>query len=482
MRRSLCSATLLAATLALAACADDPASPAPGDEAPTPPVDQDLVQPTSGGKSDTGYLSNLAVEVEGVFESQLRIDLGAIDEAERAEWEALVEDDPTLVQTELDEQIKYAKNQINTAALHLNLSASDVEVTAAKVDEAGFLVVSYASRVETIITQTDLVDEGTTLETLLQQEYAAVLPDQAALMAEKVGTACLTADQTEAHAYNYFYYFQPDRAGCTEAMDAAGIARVGARLRLESLAPAETVYPEYDQLVADGRIDVVAFFGAANYDWEPGKWDWGVYQRDLFQRDLTARGFDSEATDEGQLFHRTSGGLEQYVMVVGPETLKSLKDDADGLFERMVRENEIIFYNGHSFYGSLDVLEKPTLYPGKYQIFFMNSCWSYEYYTKQIFKQNATEADPEGWLLADVVNDTESGWFHNMAGQSRILLANLLRGAETGGREGDRYYTWDRIIGAMNDHAIEVYKDRRTETHEIYGVSGVRTNRFEPAE
>jgi len=112
----------------------------------------------------------------------------------------------------------------------------------------------------------------------------------------------------------------------------------------------------------------------------------------------------------------------------------------------------------------------------------MNSCWSYEYYTKQIFKNNATDEDPKGWALADVVNDTESGWFHNMADESRILLTNLLAGAESGGIDGARYYTWDRIIGAMNDYAVRSYEWNNSNSHEIYGVSGVTTNTYDPAD
>ncbi len=469
--------TLLALSLFFG-CGDEAVSDAPAEET-VPDVESDLVAPTTGGKSDTGYLSNLAVELEGVFESSLRIDVSDLDEeARQAQADDLLAGGP-VVQAVLDPQIKFAKNQINTSALHLNLSSSDAEVQTATV-EGDFIQVTYQSTVETIISHDDLVEAGLTLEQVKAETYSALLPDLPEAMADKVGLACLTEDQTEVHGYNYFYYFDPDREGCTEAMQAADINMAAARLSIRDLAPAKTVYPEYDLLTADKKVDVVAFFGAADYGWTEGEWDWGTYQRDQFRSALTARGFEEADVERGQLFVRKVGELTENVRIVGPETLKSLKDDEEGLFKQLVRDNEIVMYNGHSFYGSLDVLEEADLYPGRYQIFFMNSCWSYEYYTKQIFGQNVTEEDPEGWLLADVVNDTESGWFHNMGAESRILLSNLLRGAETGGKEGDRYYTWDRIIGAMNDHAIKIQGQRGTETHEIYGVSGVRTNRYEP--
>lgn len=457
-------------------CVEGGESADPTDE--TPSRTDDLVNPTPGGKFDTGYLSNLAVELEAVFAGEIVEDVSDLDsEAQQARLDALSSGGWEAQRT-IDGQIKYARNQMNTEEMHINLSSSDVEVSETSLQD-GVIRLSYEASLETIVTAVDLEDSGRTIEDVIGYTSTAVLPAQPSRMAAEVGEACLSDEHEGTVAdYNYFYYFEPGKEGCAEAMAQAGIGRVDARLEVHNLAPSKTVYPEYDQLIADGRIDVVAFFGAADHDWEPGEWDWGTGERDQFTSDLRSRGFRSQASEEGELYTRTVGDLEERVTVIGPETLKLLKEDSDGLFVRHVSANEIIFYNGHSFYGSLSVLNDPALYPGHYQIFFMNSCWSYEYYTKQIFQHNATEDDPQGWLQADVVNDTESGWFHNMGDESRILLTNLLAGAESRGVDGDRYYTWDRIVGAMNRHALDA--QRTGSTHEIYGVSGVRTNRYDP--
>jgi hypothetical protein len=446
----------------------------------TPPIEDDLVSPTPGGKYDTGYLSTLASELEANFAGTVRIDVSNLTPEEReAELQRLTAD-TWSVRRLVDRQVKFAKNQINGEQLHLNLSSSDLTLSESELTESGHIVIHYTTTVETLVSHEELAEAGTSIEAVLNSEFTAVVPDQPDRMASAVGAACLEEEHSDAQDYNYFYYYAPEREGCAEAMTGAGIERVEARLTVRNLAPSKTVFPEYDQLVADGRIDVVVFFGAADHDWEPGEWDWGTYQRDNLARDLRNRGFELVDSEEGDLYRRTVGELVENVRIIGPETLKLLRDDSDGLFRRHVSASEIVFYNGHSFYGSLGVLDDDELYPGHYQIFFMNSCWSYEYYTKQIFSHNATEADPDGWLLADVVNDTESGWFHNMGAMSRILLTNLLKGAETGGVEGDRYYTWDRIIGAMNEEAISSQSSRGSKSHEIYGVSGVRTNRFDP--
>ena len=472
----------LAAAATLSACAGSDSSnpapaPNPGDET-LPSVEDDLA-PIRGQKDDTGYLSNLAAEVDAVFRSKVEVDLSDVPEGERqARVDELLADE-WKVQSLADKQIKYSKRQVNTDALHLNLSSSDVEIVDSNLAD-GKLTIEYEAHVETILSQEELEETGQTLDEVLNTRLTATVPTLPDLMAEKVGTACLEDGHEDAESFNYFYYYEANKAGCADAMAEAGIGRFDASLELVNLAPSKTVYPEYDQLTADDQIDVVVFFGAAEHSWEPGQWDWGTYGRDIFVRHLSERGFRKTTAEHGDLYQKTVNGLAENVTVIGPETLKLLKEDRDGVFSKVVRENEIIMYNGHSFYGSLSVLDDPTIYTGRYQIFFMNSCWSYEYYTKQVFKNNATDADPEGWLKADVVNDTEEGWFHNMAHESRILLTNLLRGAETGGEENGRTYDWEGIVEAMNKHAIDSQKQRNTKSHEIYGVSGVRTNRYVP--
>jgi hypothetical protein len=76
---------------------------------------------------------------------------------------------------------------------------------------------------------------------------------------------------------------------------------------------------------------------------------------------------------------------------------------------------------------------------------------------------------------------------------SIVLFANLVIGAETRGIDGNgRHFSWQNIIGALNDSAqgkcpwdiddpseCRFYRPKTT-NHEVYGVSGVRTNTFMP--
>ena len=382
----------------------------------------------------------------------------------------------------INDQIAFAKNQINSSLIHINLNATDIQILEfgyGESDEIAFI--KYNAVMETMVAKAELEEQGIDINSIMGKDYPSLLPGIPSYMFEQIGTACVIDGHDDVEYHNYFYYSDFNKPGCKEAMENAGIPIVNANLFVSNLSSPKNVYPEYDKLTEDGKIDVVIFFGAANGDWQPGDWDWGTYGRTNLVRDLTNKGFSKTAVDKGDLYRREKSGLQENIHIIGPELLSDLNGESDfNLFSELVRKNEIIVYNGHSFYGSLDMLDDPSIYPGKYQIFFMNSCWSYEYYTKQIFKHNVTENDPEGWLMADVVNDTESGWFHNMSTETRILLTNLLHGAESGGIDGRRIFTWDKIIEAMNKHALEEYKRKDTASHEIYGVSGVRTNQYRP--
>lgn len=456
-------ATLVGFLLALAGCAVDGV-------AETPPEDVDLV--AEDGKTDTGYLSTLATELEGDLVAELVLD--ADDETRRALTDASYRED--LAQ----EQLKFAKNQLNAEQLHLNLSGGELSEVAAR-EEAGKIHISYRMRIETIVTFEELRAAGITdPQSLRDRRYDFRVPSDPRTMFTRFADRCAEGFDANGLAdYNYFYYFKGDKAGCDSPLTAGTFT-------VSALSPPGDTYPEYDQLVADRVITVAVFFGAAGHEATVPSNDWGMINWRNFTRFLTDRGFRTqgpadESTGKGKRFARTRAGLQEVVDVISPEDLHALTEDSDGLFKRLVSTHEVVLYNGHSFYGSLSVLDDPAVYaPGVYQVFLMSSCWSYEYYTKQVFRNKATADDPKGWALADVVNDTQMGWFHNMADVARILLTNLFAGAETGGRDGTRRYTWQNIIDAINRQVLDSQRRHGTDSHEIFGVSGVRTNRFNP--
>lgn len=442
---------------------------------PLPSEEDDLVGET-GGKADTGYMSSLATELEGEFAGEVLLDVSAMTEAERTDYLTRLQNTPYEMKNLVMDQVKLSKNKLNTEKLHMNLYTDKVEAQSI-VLEGTTIRIAYRVRLESVVSHEELQAAGLSIEQILANPVTTLrLPADPRQLFTRVGERCATGfDPGSLADYNYFYYFDPAKEGCDLPM-------VDATFTVSSLAPpAQTTYPEYDRLRADNKVEVFVVFNAAEHAAEVSANDWGVTEWRQFQRELSARGFRKTADlAPGERWTRVKAGVEEIIDVVSPYDMHSVAD-SDALFRRGIAEHEVILYNGHSFYGSLNVLRDCSVYPpDKYQIIYMGSCWSYEYYTRQVFECKKTESDPTGWALADVVNDTESGWFHNNAEFSRILLTNLFAGVETGGKDGNRYYTWFNIVSAMNEHAINIWRSWGTKTHEIMGVSGVRNNRYDP--
>lgn len=444
------------------------------DQDPTPPVDQDLVVPTDG-KAETGYMSTLATELEGEFRGTLLLDVSAMTPEERAGLLEEYQRDNHKVRSLASQQLKYAKKKCNSEQLHMNLYSDEIEAESVELVDEQTLQIVYKARLESIVSHEELEEAGRDIQDVIGSTTVARVPADPRDLFSRAQDRCADGfDPGSLTDYNYFYYFDPDKPACD-------IPLAEAQFTVSSLSPPDTTYPEYDRLGADGKVTAFVVFGAAGHEDEVSSWDWGVREWRDFKRYMQDRGFEKESDLEpGERFSRTRNGVLEIIDVVSPYDIYH-SPESDDIFKRGIAEHELILYNGHSFYGSLGVLQDCSVYPqDTYQVFHMGSCWSYEYYTRQIFECRKSESDPHGWDLADVVNDTESGWFHNNAEFSRILLTNIFNGVETKGRDGDRYFTWFNIIAAMNKHAMDAWHRHGTETHEIMGVSGVKNNKYDP--
>lgn len=439
-----------------------------------PPEAEDLA-PTFD-KEDTAYYSDLATELQGVFHGEMVLDLSAMSESERSSYVSTLRSGGYRLVSLVTDHIKFGKNQLNTEKLHMNLSADNVTSHQVTLDGTTARV-AYTLSIETIVSFDELRAAGIEPSSLTDRTFAVKLPADPRNVFALAGERCAEGfDAGTLADYNYFYYFAPEKPGCD-------LSVVTAAFTLSSLLPRKSTYPEYHRLTADGKVTVAVFFGAAEHNETVSASDEGVREHREFIDALKSRGFaKTQDLNPGQRWSRTKANLLEIVDVVSPYELAALQSDTQGLFRKALLEHEIVIYDGHSFYGSLRVLQEKDAYPADtYQIIFMNSCWSYEYYTTQVFKNKASAADPTGWALADVVNNTEPAWFLNDAEETRILLTNIFAGCETGGRDGARQYTWEGIIQAMNKFALDRFKSWRLESHEVYGVSGVRENCYDPA-
>ncbi len=446
------------------------------------------------GKEDTGYVGNRAAEIEASFTGHVEVAQPGKTAEELEAIAAELRENPRSwshrdITNQVTEQIKYARNVLKAQKYDLNLEGGSPAFSTITVGPES-LTLAYTVEVESLVKFKDLEERGLTPADLIGNVIDVTLPVLPAGLFERTGNQCATdtdtGDQPAAEdlgAHNLFYYFDPVREGCPMVETDLVVAKY----QVTSSLDAPTVYPEYDQLVADGKITMVTIFGQITHG-ELESNDWGFISFNTFTRKLRYLGFDKTETfadNRGHQMRRTyPGGLEIIVDMYTPVDFADdvPREESNEVFRTAMRSHEIVYYNGHAFYGSLKVLDEPSAYPeDTYQIIFMDACWSYAYYTKQIFRNRATEADPDGYALTDVVNNTEPGITGSEA-TAVVLYQNIFRGAAAVHAGGNpNLYSWNNMTAYMNAHAEE--RAARRTTHpdpEIYGASGVRTNSFQP--
>lgn len=460
--------------------------------------DRDEYQPLDfesfvDGKEDTGYVSNKAAELEAKLTAKVYIDMTGKTPQEIQELaDSLPGASRWTLQKYTSPQLKYARNPLKSEKLDLNLERGEPVVLNVSTGASGVWL-EYENSIESLVKFKELEEKGLTPADLVGKLIDFILPAAPESVFEKGGLACAAdPDGDELHeedlnADNYFYYFDPSKPGCP--LQAPGDL-VDARYEILSSLDARSVYPEYDLLTADKRITMVNLFGQIEHgDLLSGDLGWTAYNQ--FKRDFQYAGFSVTETfpdDFGVRMEKTyPGGLEVIANFYTPEALKDHRprEEVNQLFMQAIHDHEMVYYNGHAFYGSLTVLDKPEAYPQEtYQIINMDACWSYAYYTKQVFSNKAdAQKDPDGMKYADVVNNTEPG----ITGSHKtawLLYKNIFNAASEfmQGQEPSKY-SWNNLIVYMNDSAEQRARwyDPEKFHAEIYGASGVTGNCFNPA-
>jgi hypothetical protein len=250
----------------------------------------------------------------------------------------------------------------------------------------------------------------------------------------------------------YWYMWNPEQTGCT-------IRTQDLRLTVSRMfSERRTTYPEYDQLVADGRITAVVLFGQIG-DGAITENEAGVRNMNRMARNLVSAGF-AEVTPApvGRRFSKQVAGVELLFDLYSPRDFSGLSDMAHfGNFQRALSEHEIVAYDGHSMLGASDFWSRPE-YPDFYQIYLYGGCLGYEYYLRPIL------AGKGGWDKVDIVSSVVevSADANEYAAP---FLSKLMWALE------NRYNaSWTDLLAVI----------RREVGDSTFGASGVRDNCFSP--
>jgi hypothetical protein len=224
-------------------------------------------------------------------------------------------------------------------------------------------------------------------------------------------------------------------------------------------ATTASVYPEYDQLVADNKVTFVVLFGQVG-DGAVTDSDWGMVSARQYGSWLEQAGFTAATAPLGKRYEKTLGtGVVAQIDVYSPREFSGLGDYAHiANFQKALTEHEVVAYSGHSMLGASEFWARME-YPATYQIFLYGGCLGYEYYVKPILHGKG-----DSWNKLDVVSSVvEVSASAPVAGPA---IAKIVYGLEHGGSS-----SWRDILLTV----------RNSVGDSTFGVSGVRDNCYTPS-
>ena len=281
--------------------------------------------------------------------------------------------------------------------------------------------------------------------------FEAPVPVKPFTIMSDAGATCGNADDHISLDQSvYWYLWQPNKSGCK-------VAKQQMKITVSKMLPAKVTYPEYDKLVADGKVTMVVLFGLIGD--ELSKTETGYRAFVQMGRWLTQGGFTKAATAPvGERYSKVVKGITVEVDIYSPYDFSGLSDSSHfGNFQKALSEHEIVTYDGHSMLGASDFWERPD-YPESYQIFLYGGCLGYEYYIAPILHGKG------GWANLDILSSVVevSANANEYAGP---FLAKLLYALEN-----DYKVSWKDILGAIRTRVGD----------STFGMSGVRDNCFSP--
>jgi hypothetical protein len=220
-----------------------------------------------------------------------------------------------------------------------------------------------------------------------------------------------------------------------------------------------SVYPEYDQLIADDKVTFVVLFGQVGHGTLTDS-DWGMVSARQYGSWLEQAGFTAATAPLGKRYEKTLGnGVLAQIDVYSPREFAGLGDyDHVDNFQKALSEHEVVAYSGHSMLGASDFWARME-YPDTYQIFVYGGCLGYEYYVKPILHGKG-----DSWDKLDVVSSViEVSASAPVAGPT---IAKIIYGIEHGGSS-----SWRDVLLTL----------RNSVGDSTFGVSGVRDNCFTPS-
>ena len=251
----------------------------------------------------------------------------------------------------------------------------------------------------------------------------------------------------------YWYLWDVDKTGCNAVTQDMTVT-------ISKMFPVQKVtYPEYDQLVADGKITAVVLFGKIGDGSVES--DSGMYAMKRMATWLTDAKFtEVKPAPLGRRFSKKLNSVTFEIDLYSPAEFEGLGDYGHfDNFQKAISEHEIIAYDGHSMLGGSDFWARPN-YPSFYQIYLYGGCLGYEYYVKHIVDGKGGTWDKVDILSSVVEVSADANSF------AAPVLAKLIYAVDHGNN-----VSWKDLLVAV----------RKSVGDSTFGVSGASGNCYSPA-
>ncbi len=278
----------------------------------------------------------------------------------------------------------------------------------------------------------------------LPTKYTLVLPrnvssDGMSAFAAAYMRTCVDEHADHVDEGSYWYYFRPRRSGCK--LKPSDVVEVSATTT-PSTKNTTNKYPEYSELWADNRLDVVAIFG--KYDANAATEDVGIDGFNAFvsmiRRELGVAGSVSvtptvsdkpgPAVRDVTVEVKLNDGKVVKVTALLVDAITQVWDGFDARYESLTPTADVIVYNGHAGLGQnvRALARKGRWFAKKYQIMFMNGCDTFAYVDGSLAQLRArlNPDDPDGTKYMEFVTNAMPSFFTSMPNASNAFMKGLL--------------------------------------------------------
>ena len=375
-------------------------------------------------------------EGEEVKEDDGKFDSSAVAVFVDATWQGtLVTDFSFNDRSTIQSQLFYTVGQLNGMNAVGRIDKAEI-TNIVKTTVNGKIQIKYTAKMLVAWGNRTNVPSSITLKSPLD-----VSSSGQSAFATKYGESCVDFSAHDVNAGSMFYYYRPNRSGCT--ITPAELDTVNVSF---SPSPVQTSgrYPEYDKIWEDNVLNVVAIFGK-NEDGATTN-DVGIdaYNRfvsamkgELANRNLTTVPATVPASPgvgapDIEFNATLPDGKKIKVVALLTDNVRIGLQQATfrARYESLSTRADYIVYNGHAGLGTnvRAMAAAGKWVQGQYVVIQLNGCDTFAYIDDALNKahMDVNPDDTTGYKYLDLVNNAMPAFFHELSNTSMAMFRGLI--------------------------------------------------------